>query len=834
MLINGQRTEELRVAIVNNGVLENYQVEAAESGLCRGNIYLGIVTSIQPSLNAAFVDFGAERQGFLSADDVVPQSHRPGAPRNVRFPRIEQVLERGQRILIQVVKDSVGTKGAVITTSITLAGRYLVLMPFDNTRGISRKADDEERRQIQERLSGLVIPDGFGCIVRTNAINQTKLTLQRDLSALSRLWRRIQEEFSRAQRARSPRQIYSDQDLIVQALRDYLDASIEEVIIDNEQLLEKAQSYVSACMPRSRIQLLHYTDRMPLFSRFGLEDQIESIYRREVRLPSGGYIVIDGTEALTAIDVNSGRSTKANTHEETAFKTNTEAADEVARQLRLRDIGGLIVVDFIDMRLHKHRRVVEKNLRDAVKDDKARIKVAAISENGLLEINRQRIKQALQLRTHRLCPTCGGGGRIASPEMIGLSLLRRIEERAVTGTLDRVTIGLHPEVANAIQNLRRNDLFALEDEFGIRIEVNAVSHLHRSEEELSWHRRDGAEPPPTRPATDARAFTRPYTAASLVADTDPDSPDLADDPSLDAAHDDPSHDAPSHDDPSHDPSLDAASDRAGTFDSGDSLDAEADADRRWHPSADRRHVEYSERHDDDSTHTLDGFIVPDDLADDLLAPPTSQAPSSQGDGDDDDDDDSPAPPPLTLPAGDARNDRRGNRRGGRRNSRRSSSPSPSSPSQPIHTSSPNPPRPYRPAPTPSPAPSPAATAPAAPSPAATAAPSAPSAPAATASDSAPTDDNKGSRNRRGRGRGRSSAAPKGDAPKEAARNDRSGRNAPKAPSTPPANSRPASAPAANATSSDGDSDGDSDGRGRSRRSSRRRRYRGPGGSDAAE
>jgi len=405
MLINGQRQEELRVAIVSSGILEDYQLEAADSGLCRGNIYVGQVTSIQPSLNAAFVEFGSDRHGFLSASDVVPEAYHKQPPPNERFPRIDQVLERNKPVLIQVTKDAVGTKGAVLTTSISLPGRYLVLMPFDDTTGISRKAEDDERKDIQRRLKSLKLPEGFGCIVRTNGIDQTKATLSRDLSVLQRLWRMISNDAQAATKRRKPTLIYNDQDLIIQALRDYLDVGIEEVLIDNDELYEKAAKYLQASMPRGKINVKRYRERMPLFTRFNLESQIDSIYQRTVELPSGGSIVIDGTEALTAIDVNSGRSTRGTSHEETAFKTNLEAAEAVARQLRLRDIGGLVVIDFIDMRLRKHQRAVEKAQREALKMDKARVKVGRISPNGLLETNRQRPKQALRLRTQRSHPT---------------------------------------------------------------------------------------------------------------------------------------------------------------------------------------------------------------------------------------------------------------------------------------------------------------------------------------------------------------------------------------------------------------------------------------------
>jgi len=373
-------------------------------------------------------------------------------------------------------------------------------MPFDDVRGVSRKAGDEERLAVKDRVARLELPEGMGVILRTNALDQPQKTLNRDLNALLRLWKKIRQE---ATVGKGPRLLYSDQDLIVQALRDSLDSSIEEVLVDDAEAFAKARGYMRTFMPRGGNRLVRYSDRMPLFSRFEIEDQIDRIYQRKVELVSGGTIVIEGTEALTAIDVNSGRATRGGSQEETAFATNIEAAREVARQLRMRDIGGLVVVDFIDMRSPKHRREVEKILRDALKDDKARTFITRISENGLLEINRQRLKKALQLRTHRPCPTCSGTGTIASPELVGLNMLRRIETRAVTGSLGGVRIELHPELADALQNERRQELAALESEFHIHIEIVAAAGLHRSEERIDWRPRREMEGARTGPAVSA-------------------------------------------------------------------------------------------------------------------------------------------------------------------------------------------------------------------------------------------------------------------------------------------------------------------------------------------
>ncbi len=483
MLINGHRAEELRVAIISEGVLDEYQVEMARAGLSRGNIYRGVVTGVHSGLNAAFVKFGGDRDGFLAGHDIVADAYHKKPPEGEKYPRVEEVLQKGQPVIVQVTKDPIGSKGAALTTDVSLAGRYLVLTPFDGSVGISRKVEDEARKEIKEKISKLKLPEGVGCIGRTNAEGQNQRDIEKDLTALLRLWKKIRKE---ARNGKGPKLLYSDQDLAVSALRDYLDATIKEVVIDDRTLMDKAQVFMKAFMPRSRVKLTFYNDRLPLFSRYGLEEQIEAIYKREVALPSGGSIVIDSTEALTAVDVNSGKFKGRDSVEDTALQTNLEAAEEVARQLRLRDIGGLIVVDFIDMRSSKNQRSVVKAVREAMKSDRARNRAERISANGLMEINRQRIKQALQLQTHRMCPTCRGMGMLPSPDQVGLSLLRRIEARAVSGTVKGAGIKLHPELADAFQNRRRKEILDIEEEFGIQIQITAAPGFHRSQEEILW------------------------------------------------------------------------------------------------------------------------------------------------------------------------------------------------------------------------------------------------------------------------------------------------------------------------------------------------------------
>lgn len=366
---------------------------------------------------------------------------------------------------------------------------------------MSRKVEDEETRaSLKDIVRKLELPDGCGVIVRTNALDQTRAELQRDLAALLRVWKRIQAE---ARKGNGARLLYSDQDLILKALRDHLDSSVDELLVDDDDVFEQAHEYMQAFMPRSKTTLVRYEERVPLFSRYGLESQIERIFARVAPLPSGGSIVIDTTEALTAIDVNSGRS-NGGSHEEMALTTNVEAAREVARQLRLRDLGGLVVVDFIDLRASKSKRTVEKAMKDAMKGDRARSTVGRLSPNGLLEINRQKIQQSLKVRAHRPCPTCSGTGRVPSIESVGLNLMRRIEARAATGRLLKARIEMHPELAEAIQNGRRRDFARLEEEYEIEIEIVASSRLRGPEEQIEWRDRPSphlpAGPVPLRPS----------------------------------------------------------------------------------------------------------------------------------------------------------------------------------------------------------------------------------------------------------------------------------------------------------------------------------------------
>ncbi len=487
MLINARSSSELRIAIANDSILEDLKIDIAERGLTRGNIYYGKIANIEPSLNAAFIDYGASKHGFLAIQDVVPDAYYQAASKSQR-PKIEDVLVRGRPIVVQITREPEGNKGAALTTNLSLAGRYLVLSPFDKTSGVSRKVDTEDvRLKLKAMAESLPVPEGGGVIVRTNALGQTKMALSRDMNALLRLWKRISRD---ARDAKGTRLLYSDQDIVLQGLRDYLDSAIEEVWVDEDGAHGRAELYMRAFMPRSKTVLHRYTGRKPLFSVYELEPQIENIFERRAELRAGGSIVIDPTEALTAIDVNSGRSKKASSQEETAVNTNIEAAAEVGRQLRLRDIGGLIVVDFIDMRSPRNRRKVEKAMKDAMKADKARSSVGRISDNGLLEINRQRIHQELQLRTHSDCPNCGGTGRVASPDLVALRLLRNIESHGAAGYMRGVRMALPPQLANYLQNQNREALAKFEREFDLEIEILGEPQLQGREPDISWTARD--------------------------------------------------------------------------------------------------------------------------------------------------------------------------------------------------------------------------------------------------------------------------------------------------------------------------------------------------------
>ena len=459
MLINATQQEELRVALVDGQKLYDLDIETPSREQKKSNIYKGRVTRIEPGLEAAFVDYGAERHGFLPFKEITRSYFDPQASESGR-PNIREAIKEGQEIMIQVEKEERGNKGAALTTFISLAGRYLVLMP-NNPRagGVSRRIEGEDRQELREVMGSLNIPDGMGLIVRTAGVGRSQEELQWDLDYLLHLWKAI--EFASSQK-KAPFLIYQESNIIVRALRDYLRADIGEILVDNPAVHRQAQDFMQQVMPHNLNKLKPYQDSVPLFTRFQIESQIETAYLREVSLPSGGGIVIDYTEALVSIDINSARATKGSDIEETALTTNLEAADEIARQLRLRDLGGLIVIDFIDMNVARNQREVESRLREALKMDRARVQVGRISRFGLLEMSRQRLSPSLDEASHVICPRCNGQGTIRNIESLALSVLRLIQEEVMKDKTGRVVVQLPVKVATFLLNEKREAIRAIE------------------------------------------------------------------------------------------------------------------------------------------------------------------------------------------------------------------------------------------------------------------------------------------------------------------------------------------------------------------------------------
>jgi len=470
LLINVSHPEESRIAIIEDGILSDLAIEISSREKQRGNIYKGIVQKIVSGFRAAFVDYGSSRHGFLPLDEVHPDYFSVSAPGKTS-PAPNRMLHKGQEVLVQVVKEEKETKGASLTTYLSLPGRYLVLTPGSNRSGISRKIeDDAERKKLKEIAHQLHLPEGMGVIVRTAGLSKIKKDLQRDSAYLLRLWKAIQEK---SKSSAAPSLIYQESSTVIQAIRDYYTADIGEVIVDNREMFKKVRDFFRQVIPKNYRQVKLYEEREPLFSRYRLEDQIASIYERKIPLKSGGSISIDPTEALVSIDVNSARFTQLKDPEETALITNMEAANEIARQLRLRDLGGLIVIDFIDMKSTKNRQQVERHLRTAFKVDKANIELSAISKFGLLEMTREQIRPSLADMSYTPCAVCGGRGRVKSTELLSLGILRNIHAQASAGNLALVQAMLAPPVAQYLLNQKRADLCALEKEFDIKIIITA-------------------------------------------------------------------------------------------------------------------------------------------------------------------------------------------------------------------------------------------------------------------------------------------------------------------------------------------------------------------------
>ncbi|WP_096144885.1 Rne/Rng family ribonuclease [Stenotrophomonas pictorum] len=481
MLINATQAEELRVAIVDGQNLYDIDIEQPSKEQKKSNIYKGRITRLEPSLEAAFVEYGGDRHGFLPLKEISRDYFQAGVDHNKAT--IKELLREGQEIVVQVDKEERGNKGAALTTFISLAGRYMVLMPNSpSAGGVSRRIEGEDRAALKEALDKLNIPDDMGVIIRTAGVGRDAEELQWDLDYLLQVWRSIAEA---ALTKPAPFLIYQESRLIVRALRDYLRSDVGEILVDTEELYETARDFMQQVMPQTLRKLKHYKDDIPLFNRFQIESQIEAIYERNVRLPSGGSIVVDQTEALTAIDVNSARSTKGSDIEDTAFQTNLEAAEEVARQLRLRDLGGLVVIDFIDMSSSKHQREVENRLQNALKYDRARVQLGRISRFGLMEMSRQRLRPSLGESSQIVCPRCDGQGRMRSIESLSLSIIRVAEEHAMKENTGQVLVQAPVEIANYLLNEKRSALREIEQRHDAPIVIVADEQLHTPHYEVT-------------------------------------------------------------------------------------------------------------------------------------------------------------------------------------------------------------------------------------------------------------------------------------------------------------------------------------------------------------
>lgn len=505
MLINATHQEELRVAIVDGQKLYDLDIETPSREQKKANIYKGRITRIEPSLEAAFIDFGADRHGFLPFKEISRAYFRKEALEGNKRPTIKDALREGQEVVVQVDKEERGNKGAALTTFISLAGRYLVLMP-NNPRagGVSRRIEGEDRAELREAMAELEIPDGMGVIVRTAGVGRSAEELQWDLNYLTQLWTAISEA---AESNQAPLLIYQESNVIIRALRDYLRNDIGEILVDNPEVYQQGVEFVQQVMPQYLSKLKRYDDTTPLFSRFQIESQIESAFQREVRLPSGGAIVIDPTEALVSIDINSARATKGSDIEETALNTNLEAADEIARQLRLRDMGGLVVIDFIDMSSNRAQRQVEDRIREALKLDRARVQVGRISRFGLLEMSRQRLRPSLGESAHELCPRCHGQGTIRGIESMALAVLRIVEEEAMKDHTARVVAQLPVEVASYLLNEKRDGIASIHHRQRVEITLVPNPHLETPHYEIIRMRADDEN----QETTSYRLITEPPT-----------------------------------------------------------------------------------------------------------------------------------------------------------------------------------------------------------------------------------------------------------------------------------------------------------------------------------
>ncbi|MFP6576623.1 MAG: Rne/Rng family ribonuclease [Pirellulaceae bacterium] len=530
MLINVSQPEECRIAIVEDGQLEELYVERASQDNCVGNIYKGKIVNLEPSIQAAFVDFGVGRNGFLHISDVEPEYFRQGgydpekmkdSSRDAEFedngkdrrdqnqsgrtrgrrqdqrrtgrprikPPIQEIFRRGDEVVVQVIKEGIGTKGPTLSTYVSVPGRYLVLMPSLGRVGVSRKIEDDSvRRKLRGTLRELSPPEGLGFIVRTAGQDRTKKELSRDLAYLVRLWKAL---VRRIKNAESPGSIYEDSDMIIRTIRDIFSSDVDAIYIDEENAYQRAKEFLHVVMPRYANRLHHYQDQEPLYHKYELETAINQIHKRDVRLKAGGSIVIDPTEALVAIDVNSGNFRTDDSAEETAYQLNVTAAREIARQLRLRDLGGVIVNDFIDMRKEKHRRGLERALRDAMKRDRARTKILRTSPFGLIEMTRQRIRPSLKRSVYEDCPCCSGRGVVKTAESTSIEVVRILMLASQHEEVATVTLKVHEDVAAYLNNRKRKEIIGLEETGNMTVQVISSAGVYPEFLEIDCNNSEG-------------------------------------------------------------------------------------------------------------------------------------------------------------------------------------------------------------------------------------------------------------------------------------------------------------------------------------------------------
>lgn len=467
--INAEEAEEVRIAFTVDGRLEELYIERSSSTSCLGNIYKGVVTNVEPSIGAAFVDFGGDRNGFLHVSDVLPiyrQNNAEASPERLKKGEkrnIQEYLMKGQEVLVQITKDGIGKKGPTLTTYLSIPGRYLVLMPSLSRSGVSKKIEDREERSRLKRLLELIDPPpGMGYIIRTAGIGREQEELEKDLEYLLKLWNTI---VKRVRGERSPSLIYQESDLVVRTIRDMFTPDVVEVVVDSEPVYRKARDFLRAVMAESEERVRLYTDPRPIFHAVGIEEEVDRVFSRKINMKSGGSLVIDQTEALVAIDINSGKYRDEDDLEETAYRTNLEAVEEIARQLRLRDLGGVIINDFIDMQDDEHKREVERAMRESLKDHKARMKIARISPFGMVEMTRQRVRPSLHRSNAVPCPHCRGSGFVKTVDSVGLKILREVSELLFRNKAKRVRVRANPRVADFLKRNKGDKVRRLEEHY---------------------------------------------------------------------------------------------------------------------------------------------------------------------------------------------------------------------------------------------------------------------------------------------------------------------------------------------------------------------------------